>query len=574
MTPAAARHSLLAACVCIGAATWAVHGLFHAPALYADDWGQGLEEILEGRAPWFDAARLRPLLFLPFVVQHRLLGLNYDAHYAVLGGVYAVMALLLFLIARRSASTLPHDVALLAALLFVVFPTNYAHTWLTMAHHYSGAAMGLVYAWALLVYASGGRTWHLGAAGACLLVSVGFYEGHLGLAALWPAVLLVMHRDRVTWRDGVLWFSPAASTGALVVFRVLAYESPYDYYSADLVTVDPATLLSRLILGYKITLAWGWTETLRHYVPALTSTSLALVAVSGLVGAAALLASGRLGRRWRPDEAPADEPPATGHRRPRARAAVAGAVIGLISIGAGYVPIVTAFMPNLSGFSSRLNLFASLGGAWFFACCLMVVARQVATPGRERRVLWAAAAPLLVLGGLSLASAQYRVKVAWNEQRMLWQSLFDAAPDFTDGTLVLLVFPGLTERDGYWSWWRMPLEASWDASAALRLLYANPTLSADIVYPDLVRFREPVLSPAGVQNWLTRHVTPWDRVVAFSFDPRGPGLQALNTLPARLIVGEEARLCSTCVLAGAAPVAPLRSLVSERHAMSGRTVPR
>jgi hypothetical protein len=242
---------------------------------------------------------------------------------------------------------------------------------------------------------------------------------------------------------------------------------------------------------------------------------------------------------------------------------LAGAAIGLALIGAGYVPIVTAFMPILSGFSSRLNLFATIGGAWLLACCLLAAARLLAAEGRERRVFWAAAAPLLALGTAAQLSAQYRASVAWTEQRVLWQSLFESAPNFADETAVLFVFPGLADRNGYWSWWRMPLEGSWDASAGVRLLYANPTLSADIVFADVQRYREPGLGPEGVRNWLTGRIAPWDHVVAFSYDPQGTGLRQLDALPASLGVGGPVRLCETCVLPGPVPTTPLRALVSD-----------
>lgn len=543
--------------------TWVVHGFYHAPALYADDWGQGLEEILEGRAEWFDSTRMRPLLFLPFVLQHAWFGLNYDAHYVVLGGLYAGMGLLIYLIVRRCLDgSLSHDAALLTALLFLVFPTNYAHTWLTMAHHYAGAVLGLVYAWTLLAYASSGRGWQLAAAAVSLLLSVGFYEGHLGLAALWPAILITLHRDRATVRRVMVWFTPAAVVSALVVYRILGYESPWDYYSADLVTLSPSVLVGRLILGYKITLAWGWTETVRHEVPLVTSTGGALAVVALVVGAAAL-AGGRVRLPPRTGDSGVSAPEPSVNRRRAAAQAMAGVTIGLGLIGAGYFPIVTAFMPNLSGFSSRLNLFASMGGAWFLASSLLSGARLVAAAGVERRMLWTAAIPLVLLGGLTQVSVQYRVRLAWDEQRALWQGLFESAPNFRNDTVVLFVFPGLTERHGYWSWWRMPLEASWDASAGVRLLYANRSLSADVVFPDVQRFREPALTSAGLQNWQTGKISPWDRVVAYSYDSGSRALQALDTLPVSLNVGEDVHLCTSCILPGPAPVTSLRQLVSD-----------
>ncbi|RPJ61829.1 MAG: hypothetical protein EHM23_05415 [Acidobacteria bacterium] len=536
------------------------YGLFFVPSLYSDDWGQDMEHLIAGNAKWVDLAHLRPLLFVPFLIQYHLFGVNVTANYVILWLLYIVAAFLIWKIVGAFPSLRSNGFAFVTALFFLIYPTNYAHMWLNMAHHYSGMVLAILSAYLLLKFAHGGKTSYLLLSFVSLGLSLGLYDGQLGVAAAWPAFLFLAYRKESPLRRRLALFVPIVLLGGLSTLRALTYQQPDDFYSASSISLDPWNLLSRLTLGYKISLAWGWTETLRYYIPWLEGSKSAVLFLGAAV-TVPVLAAGYLVRD--PIHTP-NAPLKTAHLWPAIRPYVAAGLVGLALIAAGYIPTVTVFQPNLSEIASRFNLFASIGASLFLASGLMVFSILVCRKRSGlRQVFLVSAVPFLLLGVMTQASVQYRNRIVWEEQRTLWQTLFRKAPDIRDDTLVLLVLPGLQERMAYHSWWRTPLNASWDASAALRMFYDNPSLSADVLFPDADRFNEPSLTTAGVVNWQTRKARPYERTVAFVFDAESRQLTPLESLPAHWVPGatDPVKLGTDCILPTPVSNIPLRTVL-------------
>jgi hypothetical protein len=196
----------------------------------------------------------------------------------------------------------------------------------------------------------------------------------------------------------------------------------------------------------------------------------------------------------------------------------------------------------------------------------MVLATLITSDGSEIDSLaWLTALPFLILGLACQVSVQQRTQSAWAEQQAIWKATFRAAPSFENGTMVLFVLPGYSEETSYQTWGRTPLDADWDTSAALRLLYGNPTLRADVLFPDVTRTTEPILTLSGVQNWQTRLITPYSSVIAFQFDRDQRNLRQLTRLPGSYIQGGSGSgsvdLCSSCITAEVPGEISLRRLV-------------
>jgi len=553
------------------------YGLFFAPSLYSDDWGQNIERIIRGNAQWADFSQLRPLMFVPFLIQYHLFGINVTANYLVLWLLYIAIAILLWRIIALFPALGGDSFACLTALLFLVYPTNYTHMWLVMTNLYSAMLLSLVSAYFLARYASGRSVSYLLLSSVFLALSLGIYDGQLGVMAAWPVLLFLIHyRTEVSWSRRLSVFIPIVLLGGISVVRALTYHEPSDFYASASITVSPKILLPRLMLGYKVSLAWGWTTTVQHYLPWIQGSQSAVLFVATIVSAPVLLASYLVPSRPVPPTAKEDP------RELRSAIApyVASGVAGLALLGAGYLPVIAVFQPSLADIDSRLNLFASLGSAVFLCSALMIAAKfvsyRVSIPSKKRaaqpltrrgttagQLLVIAVVPFLLLGTLTHASVQYRNRMAWEEQTTLWRTILDRVPNFRDDSLVLFVLPGLQDRAGYHNWWRTPLYANWDASAALRMLYDNDRLAGDVVFPDLVRFNEPRLVTAGVVNWQTREVVPYTRTVAFTFDTKTRRLQQLDRLPAAWVEGasEPVNLCRDCILNTPVADTSLRRLV-------------
>jgi hypothetical protein len=233
-------------------------------------------------------------------------------------------------------------------------------------------------------------------------------------------------------------------------------------------------------------------------------------------------------------------------------------------VSAGYVPMIVAYIPSLSGAgqASHVNLFAALGGAVFVASMLMIGALLIAEGREQTTLLFLASAALLVLLGVATqAWVMHDVATAWRDQKAIWHALFSAAPDFADGTHVVLILPDYEDRVGYTNWRRPPLLTNWEVRSALRVLYDNRSLSGDVMFPDIETSFEPTLTQRGI----IAHdgaFTPYLASVFYRYDGRESSLERLSQLPAATVGGgSPVRLGRGRVLTRTAPAVDLRSLV-------------
>ncbi len=537
--------------------------LFFVPALFMDDWTSVVERVMTGNAQWFDGSQRRPLLFSVFLAQYQLLGLNLVGYYFVLWGLYALTALIIYLIVGRLPLPYRHEFGLVTALLFLVYPANYTHMWAIMVGVYVSLFLTLLYAYLLLRFAQEGRWLLLALALVCLLFSLGIYEAQLGVAALWALVLAVGFR-RAPNKIRLFLLSPLVIMVLFALWRTVGFQSTGiddKYLSAMVIT--PQVLISRLLLGYKIMLGWGWTAWLEESIARPGAAKIAVVLICAVVALIWLVVRRfsihyqRRGEDRKPWEAPQDA----------ISTYLLVSLLGLLLLGAGYAPVMFVFLPSLSGIGSRFNLYATIGSSLFIASLLMVGSLLLARYRTQVVYLFLAAAiPFLAIGVATQASVQYHNRAAWQEQKALWSRLFQVAPNLKDDTFVLFVLPGLEERSGFRNWKRTPLSASWEASSALRLLYDNPTLAGDVIFPDIVEPIEPELTGEGLLTQETGALTPYAEIVAIVYDQNAGSVERLEVLPGGLIpeLSGPVRLCADCIdTAEAAPVA-LRALV-ETH---------
>ena len=540
---------------------YCAYGLYFAPALFMDDWTSVVERIVTGDARWVDFSQRRFWLFSAFLAQNRLFGLNIPAYYLSLWLLYILQALTFYAIIRQLP--LPHGrtFATIVAALFLVYPTNYTHMWLIMFGVYLATWLTLLAGYLFLRYGQSGRWRDYLLALLCLLYPLGIYEGQLGVMALWLLAMAVLWPGLARNRRLAL-LSPLLLMGLFGLWRVFGVQSVgvTDEYVARVVT-SPLVLLQRLLLGYRISFVWGWTEPLAAVFTwagsALRALLLMAAAVGACVGVTHLLG------RWLAQ-------PSSGESEPGSavpwRLYLALFVFGVLLTGAGYVPILFVFLPSLSGIGSRFNLFASFGGAVTLASGLMLVSLLLTRRPRLQSLMAAAGAiPFLLVAVTFQASVQRHNQIAWQEQQQIWAQLFDAAPDLAEDTFVLFILPGMEDRTGFTNWQRTPLSASWEAASGVRLLYDNSTLAADVAFPDIEEPIEPELYADGVFTQEHGELTPYSRVVAFRYHSESRVLAPLAELPAAMIVDSEepVRLCTTCVLDDPVSGVEWRQLVSD-----------
>lgn len=534
------------------------YGSFYTPAIFGDDWSSTIEYLTRGGQSWIAWRYRRPFAFAVRIWLFSLFGMNIDAFYVVLGALHLVAAAQLYFLLLRfvpRSSNFP----LVVAAIFVVHPATYTNMNLTMVSIKMVLCLVLLYAWLLLVYAEKGHLLVLGCALLSLLVAYGFYDAQLGVACVWPLMLMVVFRHKSLKRRLSL-LAALVLSGIFSLWRTVGQPAieVNDPYLSQLV-LAPRLLLHRLLLGYKVSLGWAWTTPIEYLFPWLPGPKYVFLLLGGMA-----LALWWLLRRFAYPQ---------GHHAPDPEKSIAQpleqrwstirsfallSLSGLILAGAGYVPVIAAVLPNLSSFASRVNLFASPGSAIFLVSTLMIGALLFARNQQQVKVLFLASAmPFLLLSIATQSLVQYHTRIAWHEQKSIWQQLFSIAPDFEDETKVVLIVPDYQGRVGYRNWQRTPLGAPWEVSSAIRVLYDNPTLSATLVFPDIAKYHEAILTPQGVyQASLTPEgvyepslasrrvyepgvgtLTTYKRSAFFLYDNSTGVLRQLDELPVGLVEG-------------------------------------
>jgi hypothetical protein len=360
---------LLAVLAATGMLAWLAYGFRHAPVLYSDDWTYIIGEYTRGDLQWFDWAGSRPLLDMPFSVLTSLFGLNIRAFYVVLMALHALAALQFYWLLRRIGLR-ERGIALGIALLFMVYPADYTHMWLTMINVWVCMNLLLGYAHLLLTFTRTGSAWAILAALAALLVSLGIYEAQLGLALLWPLLLLVLNRDIPRVRKALLLtpmlIGPVFAAWRMLGAPAIGITDPY----VQRVELSPFVLLSRLWASSKLLLLWDWA------IPVLRALDtqnnwLAWAIIGALVGLCWLIAAMLLRRResWQGQEVAGSLQDV--HR------SLALAAAGLTLILAGYVPAIILSGATLYSIASRVHLFASIGASVFIAAILFGISSLV-----------------------------------------------------------------------------------------------------------------------------------------------------------------------------------------------------
>ncbi len=520
---------LLAVLVVTISVAWIAYGFQYVPVLFSDDWNHIVDQYLGGTLQWLDWSNRRPLLDAPLILVTALFGLDTRALYLATLALQVLAALQLYGLVRRSRAG-TRSFAVLVSLFFLVFPADYTRTWLTMIGGWVVMNLLFLYAHLLWSYANKGAVGLLIAAHAALLASLGIYEAQLGLAFAW-ALLVPLIRKDIPRRRKLALLSPLALGLAFTVWRVLGVPAigVADPYLTHL-RFELVTPLYRAVFGLGV-LAWSWATALREATQidnkftlmSLVALSVGLFALSGFAGA-------RKVRR-------AEPPLAREQWQSQVKKAGALFVLGLALAVAGFMPIVSLYLPSLSAAGSRFNLFALPGASLAIAAFLRAVALLVGRRENHADIIMVCSAlPLLVLGVGAQLAVRHDATIAWQHQKQIWAGLADAALNFSDDSAVYFVLPDSQDAVRLLTpWRRTPLSAPWEISSALQVLYGNPTLRGDrLLFGERRSPGNPKLLPDGIIEYWTRDKVPYDRAVFVAYDGHTQTLRVIEDLQTEL----------------------------------------
>ena len=519
------NHNIQALVVlCVGAllALW----LYHEPKLLLDDWAQIISDSVFGNMRWVEWSRRRPLDWFAHQAIISLFGINipvfYLANFIIVLGVFYMV----YILADRLLPGL-YPYSLVVALIAMIYPADLSLTWITMINIRLSWLVTLFGMWLLLEYANRGGVWRLILAGLCTFLPLWAYEGSIGIITAWCILLAIISRQAPLPRRLAL-LTPLlliASFGAMrIIIRPMMGIGDSNVNSFYNVSFD--LLIDRLAQIVILIYAWiqPFLEVLNRFGLSGLATRVTLVGVSFLIVICILVmyAFLRISRL-------VDNPPFSASEKVRRANTLGGVIlIAIIFVFAGYVPMLLIYAPNLEDVSSRANMYAIPGSAAIITALIGLIAVVIAKSNKQwQAMVWAGTIPLIILGLGTQIHIHQREQLAWHAQKTIWHELFQIAPNFEDGTTVVLLMPG-NKQLGIGE--RPPLSAEWEVNHALKVLYENNTLTGRIIFPRAEFYSEARLTPDGVLGARQQIATPFAETVFIKYNPKNGTVSLVQNL--------------------------------------------
>ena len=450
------------------------------PSLMGDEWGYLFSHIRYGGpiCPG-SATDARPLGMCWVWLVYQLAGTNVFGYHAF--GI--MMNLLSALLLLATLDVLLPDwptYNMAVAALYLVFPADMTRTWLA-GNIVQGTAFFLLAAYFMARFWRDGRWWAWLASMIVVAISLSTYEITLGVIITLSGLAFLFSRRR-TWPQRLGLLAPMFMTIGFGLWRWRWQQSVGAAFGHDInQTIISAQLLARrLWVGAEYLLGEAWGRTLLELLPftprpGRITSALESGALIGLMMLVILIAYWG-GRKIHRFDLAGD------HRRAEKGnmldLAIAGAV-GLAILAAGYFPIIIAMNPGISYGITRAHHLPSVGAAMFICAVLFGVSQWLGrTQEQAQFIALTGLASLLVIGALGHITVTRQLREAWADQKLIWNSLFEQAPDIVDGTQVLFLLEGYDDPG------RGPrpfVSGPWSLSRALQLLYDNDELSAYFV---------------------------------------------------------------------------------------------
>ena len=407
----------------------------------------------------------------------------------------------------------------------MLYPADYTRMWITMLNIRATWALTLCAILVLLNYCRRGEIWKYFLALFMIILSLGVYEGQLGFLFMWVIALFLIERPMRKDRMGLLLLLLTL----LVLFGVwrvwgqrilLGINDPY----VGLINFGPMTIFSRYLHGIWIFLS-SWVKPYAFYFYRTEQTmSLYLLEFFLALSALGLLSLSRF--KIRNEES---------LQLTQSRSLFILATAGLVFWMAGYMPIILSAGPNLDTISSRVNIFAIPGAALFFCSLLGALFLSLLKSIRKTRVLlWVVLLPFFAIGIFTQIWLQYASQSMWQQQKIIWNSIFNLAPDFKDDTLVVIVIPTFGSQKVFK---HSPFIDDFETTSGLTVLYNNPTLIGKLYYLDgssgySVKLDENGVTPVTPPRANTR--TSYDQTVFFMYNPDKGQVHLINDLASEL----------------------------------------
>jgi len=448
---------------------------FTSPPLRSDDWEWLVRPYIFDPLKIVNFADRRPFISTPLALLTPVFGLNVSWYYVVNWLLIFFSAIVVLEIIKVSFPA-QDWLALPIALISLIYPVNYARTWLIVINNTFSLLLSLIAILLMVLYSRSGKISLLFFGNLFFLISLGMYEAGLGIVVA-AALLLILFSRNLKLKKRILLGSFGLSAGLFFIYRTVLQSQILeiqDYYLAN-VTLNFSTILSRYIQGLFIFI-FNWIG------PLLFVFGESKYWVFFGIGLVALIIMGVLLPKWLRSAKTNQVFPFT-DRIKQIKSISMISLIGGILWFAGYIPVIALWQPIFYGDGSRVN-FSSIPGASIALIAGMAGMITLIVKRKEHiyRMLVIAIIPLLVLGWAYQIHSQNQRFRTWEINKTFWKSMFEEIPNVRDGTKLVAVIPGYTALEPFEM---LPFKGDWEIQSAFSVLYNNPELFGEYFYMDM-----------------------------------------------------------------------------------------
>jgi hypothetical protein len=284
------------------------------------------------------------------------------------------------------------------------------------------------------------------------------YEGQLGLAIIWPLVLIILFRQKITAKNIVGLLAYYSVICIFIVWRLIIHPMFYvDIKLGYLDDINVDVIVANYFKGIRTIFA-GFSFP-HHNFNWLTLVNVVIIVVIFLFLLVAFLITNRF----------INQQVLEVDHRETLKSNIYIFLAGVLIWIAGYVPIILNYPPNIYGHLSRVNIFSMLGAI------LMVL--SVIYSGflllRIDHILSAKLTSILVLllvlfGAVIQLQVQDAYNSSWLASKEFYSAMFEKVPDVEKGTHIVLLLSGYKIDDGL----SRPLfSSSWESLCIFQTLY-------------------------------------------------------------------------------------------------------
>lgn len=448
---------------------------FSSPPLRSDDWNWIVAPQIFNPLPLIDLSDRRPLISSLFALIGPIFGLKIYWYYLVNWLLLFLTGIVFYKVIEKAFPEHPW-LPLSTALIFLIYPVNYARTWLIVANITLALLLALLVVLMMVLFSRSGKGTYLLLGNILFLVSLGIYEASFGNVLL-AAVLLALFSREIPKKRRVLLSTFLLAGLGFFAWRTFIQPEligVQDFYLSN-VNLSISTVFSRYFQGGFLFL-FNWFGPLffafkdYKYI-AFTSVVILLVLIF-LAFLPKLIKASRSNLKFHYAE-----------RIAQIKSLAGIAFVGLMFWVAGYIPIISVYQPTFYGDSSRVNYTSIPGAALALSAGMSSLITLIVKEKKQIHRILRIVLVICLFSGVILQIHSQNIRFhIWETKKTFWHDTFNLIPNIADDSIVVIVIPGF---DTLQPFEMLPFIGDWEAASALQVLYNNPTLFAEYYYRDI-----------------------------------------------------------------------------------------